>query len=151
MFKKICSILHGHSLLFIFHLFVYFIYSKLASCSDIYGTVEMLLLRFDTEDLDEVDRYLGPLAFALFIFIVVFMCCTIFISIINNGFRHIRLESKSTSNPEQDILELIFIKMKHELNGRKCKYESLEHREPLEHLCDKIDQLTFMLYKVFIN
>jgi hypothetical protein len=35
-------------------------------------------------------------------------------------------------------------------NGRKSKEnESLEHREPLEQLSDKIDQLVIVLNKVF--
>jgi polycystin 1L2 len=90
--------------------------AKIPSCSDIYHTSEMLLeillLRFDSQDLYEADTVLGPLAFALFIFIVVFICCTMVISIINNGFRDIRRNSKSSANEDQSVLLFLFVKIK---------------------------------------
>jgi hypothetical protein len=76
---------------------------------------EMLLLRFDTQDLYQADMFLGPLAFTLFIYFVVFICCTMIISIINNGFRHIRRENQKMPNRGEDVLLFIFVKMKRAL------------------------------------
>jgi polycystin 1L2 len=93
--------------------------AKIPSCSDIYHTsemlLEMLLLGFDSQDLYEADTVLGPLAFALFIFIVVFICCTMVISIINNGFRDIGRNNKSVTNQDQNVLLFVFLQIKRAL------------------------------------
>jgi hypothetical protein len=95
--------------------------SKISSCSDVYHTTEMLfemlLLRFNTQDLYQANTFLGPLVFSLFIYFLVFICCTIIISIIYNGFRHIRRQTKLISNQDQnqDVLLFILMKMKHTL------------------------------------
>ncbi len=95
--------------------------SKISSCSDVYHTTEMLfemlLLRFNTQDLYQANTFLGPLVFSLFIYFLVFICCTIIISIIYNGFRHIRRQTKLISNQDQnqDVLLFILMKIKHKL------------------------------------
>ncbi len=102
-------------------LFYLLFYSKIWTCSDVLHTAqmlfEMLLFKFDTKDLYEVEAFLGPLVFTLFIYFVVFICCTMIISIINDGFRHIRCESRSQSNEEQnqDVVLFIFRKIKRAL------------------------------------
>jgi hypothetical protein len=73
---------------------------------------EMLLFRFNSQDLYEADEFLGPFVFTLFIYFVVFICCTMFISIVNDGFRHIRSMRKTTSNQDQDILLFFIYKTK---------------------------------------
>jgi polycystin 1L2 len=103
--------------------------SKISSCSDILQTIEMLfqtlLFNFNSEDLYEADAFLGPFTFTLFVYFAVFICCTMFISIINNGFRHTRLESKSRTNQNQDVLLFIFKKIKSALGlyNQMCENE----------------------------
>lgn len=44
---------------------------------------EMTLLKFDSTDLILASTFLGPFCFSLFIIIIVFICMSMFISIIN--------------------------------------------------------------------
>ena len=71
---------------------------------------EMLLFHFNHNDLYDANEFLGPFVFTSFIYFVVFICCTMFISIVNHGFRHIRRINQTTSN--QDFLRFIFNKAK---------------------------------------
>jgi hypothetical protein len=96
--------------LIIFILFYLLFNSKILSCSNVCHTAEMLLLKFNTQDLYKANRFLGPVAFSLFIYFLVFICCTMIISIIYNSFRHIRHRDKLKSN--DDIILFIFMKMK---------------------------------------
>ena len=73
---------------------------------------EMLLLKVSVQDLYQADNVLGPLVFASFIYFLVFICFTMIISIINDGFRHIRSINKSRLNEDEDVLMFIFNKMK---------------------------------------
>ena len=47
-------------------------------------------MKFDTRELIGASAVLGPLAFALFILLVVFICLSMFLSIINESFRRAR-------------------------------------------------------------
>jgi polycystin 1L2 len=131
--------------------------AKVLSCSDVYHTIEMLfemlLLRFNIQDLYQADRFLGPLAFSLFIYFLVFICCTMIISIIYNGFRHIRRQSKLISNQDQneDVVLFIFMKMKQALGIKQNnQVECQQNKNSLEQLSNKIDQLIIILNKVLI-
>ena len=68
--------------------------SKIWSCADLLSTAQMLfeitLMKFDTSELLGADAVLGPVCFTIFIFIVVFICLSIFLSIINENFRRAR-------------------------------------------------------------
>jgi polycystin 1L2 len=100
-------------------LFYLLFVSKISSCSDVFHTIEMLfqmlLFRFNSKDLYEADEFLGPFIFALFIYFVVFIGCTMFISIINHGFRRIRRESKLITQQDQNVLLFLFRKIKRAL------------------------------------
>jgi hypothetical protein len=100
-------------------LFYLLFVAKISSCSDVFRTsqmlFQMLLFNFNSEDLYEADEFLGPFIFTLFIYFVVFIGCTMFISIINHGFRHIRHESKLTTKQDQNILLFLFRKIKRAL------------------------------------
>jgi polycystin 1L2 len=68
--------------------------SKMGSCSSLLETSQMLfemtLLAFDASELSDAATFLGPFCCSLFIFLVVFICSSMFISIINSSFRHVR-------------------------------------------------------------
>jgi len=75
-------------------LFYLLFVSKLSSCSTLFETSEMLFqmtaMKFDVHHLTEVASFLGPFCFSLFIILVVFICMSMFLSIINRSFRRAR-------------------------------------------------------------
>lgn len=79
------------SFLALFHLLFV---SKISSCATMLGTAqmlfEMLLMKFDASELTSASAFLGPLVFSLFIVVVVFICLSMFLSIINDSFRLVR-------------------------------------------------------------
>ena len=81
-------------------LFYLLFVSKIVSCATLLGTAQMLfeisLMKFDTSELIGASASVGPLAFTLFIFLVVFVCPSIFLSIINESFR--RAQENVTPN-----------------------------------------------------
>jgi hypothetical protein len=80
-------------LLFISHIFC---------CSTLLKTsqmlFEMIIMVFDANDLIEAGAFLGPFCFSLFIFLVVFVCLSMFIAIIMDNFRHAR---ENVNNSEE--------------------------------------------------
>ena len=81
--------------------------SKLASCANLLHTAQMLfemtLLKFDTGELIGAAAFLGPFCFSLFIFVVVFVCLSMFVSIISDSFRAVRDEAKLHRGNESDM------------------------------------------------
>ncbi|CAF1222396.1 unnamed protein product, partial [Adineta steineri] len=71
--------------------------SSIASCSSLLSTAQMLfettLMSFDVTDFTGADPFLGPFCFSIFIIIVVFVCLSMFISILNDGFHHVEQNS----------------------------------------------------------
>ncbi|CAF3781590.1 unnamed protein product [Rotaria sp. Silwood1] len=88
--------------------------SKLSNCSSLLQTAEMLfemtLTKFDAHELHEAAAFLGPFCFSLFIFIVVFVCMIMLLTIINDSFRFVRENAKVKSNEDQHILSFMFSK-----------------------------------------
>ena len=82
----------------VFMAFIALFYLLFAStmwhCSSVFQTAEMLfemiLMKFDATELIDASAFLGPFSFTLFIFIVVFVCMSMFLTIINDSFRHAR-------------------------------------------------------------
>lgn len=95
--------------LLLFHLI--FI-SKIWACSNLLHTAqmlfEMILMKFDSSELLAADAFLGPICFVLFIFFVVFIGMTMFISIINDSFRVVRIQSRSNTTIDQDLFAFIW-------------------------------------------
>jgi hypothetical protein len=60
------------------------------SCASLFHTAQMLfemtLMKFDASELSQA----GPFCFSLFIVIVVFICISMFLTIINDSFRRAR-------------------------------------------------------------
>ena len=95
--------------LLLFHLI--FI-SKIWACSNLLGTAqmlfEMILMKFDLSELTAADAFLGPLCFVAFIFFVVFIGMTMFISIISDSFRIVRKHAKTKNNFDHDVFAFIW-------------------------------------------
>ena len=75
-------------------LFYFLFHSKLWSCSSLFQTsimlFEMTLMKFDAYEITDAAAFLGPFCFSLFILLVVFVCLSMFITIINDSFRQAR-------------------------------------------------------------
>ncbi len=85
-------------------LFYLLFVSKLGSCSSLLGTSQMVFemasMKFDTHELSGAAAFLGPFCFSLFIILVVFVCMSMFISIINQNFRRARKNVNDKNNQE---------------------------------------------------
>jgi len=102
--------------LIVFMAFVMLFYllfvSKISSCSTFLQTTQMLfetiLMKFDATEIYAANRFLGPMSFTLFIFFVVFVGMTMFISIINDSFQQIRNDQQYRNNEDYQILNMIW-------------------------------------------
>lgn len=104
-------------LVFAFIALFYLLFStEVESCATLLSTTytlfDMFLLKFDTADFKSADPLLGPLVFASFIFILVFIGCTMFISLILDGLHLALKESNATENHDEELLTLFFEKVK---------------------------------------
>jgi hypothetical protein len=89
-------------------LFYLLFISHISSCSTMLKTAqmlfEMILLKFDTSQLIQAGTFLGPFCFCLFIFLVVFICLSMFFTIINKNFRGVR----ENITKDEEIFLLMF-------------------------------------------
>ncbi len=138
-------------------LFYFLFISKLSTCSSLFSTAvmlfEMILMQFDAYNLIDASSFLGPFCFGLFIFLVVFICLSMFIAIINESFRYVRDNMK---HQDEQIFIFMFRKFRRWI-GKKSELEMLEERDeimrntyhdPIKHFPDKIDQLLNALNRV---
>lgn len=76
--------------------------SKLQSCSSFFQTIrmlfEMILMQFPADELVQADAFLGPLALSLFVFLLIFVGLSMFMSIINEHFQVVRKETKDNQD-----------------------------------------------------
>ena len=108
--KNACKELLSFSLMFsivsiaFICLFYLLFQSKLWSAASFFQTAEMLfemtLMKFDAHELTDAAAFLGPFCFSLFILLVVFVCLSMFITIINESFRQAR---ETIMNNDQEI------------------------------------------------
>ena len=111
--KELISFSMMFSIVFISFLSLFYLLfvSEISTCSTLLHTAQMLfemsLLKFDARDLTEASAFLGPLCFSLFILIVVFVCMSMFLSIINGSFRRARDDIK---NEDEEIFAFMFDK-----------------------------------------
>ncbi|CAF4085458.1 unnamed protein product, partial [Adineta steineri] len=159
-------------------LFYLLFVSKLSSCSSLLTTAQMLfemtLIKCDASEIYGADAFLGPLCFALFMFLVVFVCLSMFLSIINDSFRHAK------DNQKEDQIILSFILMKflrwtgkvigwndnvihfYDYLGLKKASESeiqeeqdsrmrSQYSDPTDNFADRIDQLLEALDKIYVD
>jgi hypothetical protein len=95
-------------------LFYLLFLSKIWSCSSLLQTAQMLFemasMKFNINDLTEASPFLGPFCFSLFIFLVVFVCMSMLLTIIIGSFRFVRDNAKIKSNEDQHMLSFMFYK-----------------------------------------
>jgi hypothetical protein len=111
--KDLVSFLCMFSLIFMAFLSLFYLLfvSKLWNCQSLLYTAQMLMqmtvMKFSTYELQQAAPFLGPFCFSLFIFLVVFICMSMFISIIIDSFRFVRDNAKVNSNENQHILSFM--------------------------------------------
>jgi len=90
--------------------------SKLASCSNLIRTAlmlfEMTLMQFDAHELSSAGAFLGPFCFSLFIFIAVFVCMSMFLTIINESFQTTRNNIKLNQQQNEHIFSFMLHKLR---------------------------------------
>jgi hypothetical protein len=88
--------------------------SKIWDCATFLHTTQMLfeiiLMKFDATDIYAADAFLGPFCFTLFVFFVVFVGITMFISIISDSFRVVRSNKQRTHDVDNDMFAFIWKK-----------------------------------------
>ena len=103
-------------------LFYFLFNAHLKSCSSLLQTLRMLmeiiLTNFDARQLMDVASFLGPFCFSLFIFIIVFVCMNMFLSIISRSFR--RARDQVNRRNDEEIFSFTFDKF---LRWTSEKYE----------------------------
>jgi hypothetical protein len=134
-------------------LFYFLFNSKISTCSSVLETAQMLsemaTLKFDSSDLTNSARVLGPLCFSIFIVLVVFICLSMFLSIINESFQRAR---KNLNDEDEVLFSFMFNKFQRWIGWKKAIEEHHDTRtecsHPIEHLSEKIDQLSEAINRV---
>ena len=67
-------------------------------------------MKFDASEICEGDTFLGRLCFTIFVFFVVFIGMTMFISIsiISDGFRSVREKNQMSTNENVEMFEFMW-------------------------------------------
>jgi len=156
----------GFSLMFsiVFMAFISLFYllftSSIMECSSLLLTAQMLfeitLMKFDTSELMAADAFLGPVCFCLFVFLVVFVCLSMFLSILNDSFRRARDkqiidEEKLSSFMWKRFLHWTRLKRptEDELYEENDRQMRSRYFDPIEHFPDRVDQLFYVLNRLF--
>ena len=122
--KELLSFCMMFSIVFFAFLCLFYLLfnSHLWSCSSLLHTAQMLfemsLMKFDAHQLIDAAAFLGPFSFTLFILLVVFVCMSMFLSIINEGFRQAR-EDLNRCNDEKIFSFMLDKFLRWTGNGRK--------------------------------
>ncbi|UJR08983.1 hypothetical protein I4U23_013233 [Adineta vaga] len=97
-------------------LFYLLFIGKLWSCSTLLHTAqmlfEMMLMKFDAHELQDAAPFLGPFVFSLFILLIVFVCMSMFVTIVNDSFRTVRDIANGMPNEDEVVLEYMIQKFR---------------------------------------
>ena len=143
-------------------LFYLLFVSKMLDCANMLSTAQMLfeitLMKFNASEIVGADALLGPLCFTLFIFVAVFVCFSMFLSIINDNFR---LAREMNSNEEDRMLSFMWKRFLHWTRLRRPTQDEIQEErdvqmrsqycDPIENFPHQIDQLFEQLDKVEVT
>ena len=152
-------------------LFYFLFIGQVATCATLLHTAQMLfemvLMKFDAQQLIQAHPTLGPIAFCLFILLVVFVCMSMFITIVSEGFRYVRDHPQAHSGEEQEAFVYMLRRFQQWLGqfivestcassfrlglGERKGAMPEKRMTPVEHLPEKIDQLLDALHRVIIT
>ncbi|CAF0859705.1 unnamed protein product [Rotaria sordida] len=161
--KELLSFTMMFSIVFMSFLWLFYLLfvSSISSCSSVLGTAQMLfemtLMKFDTSQLIGANVFLGPVCFFLFILLVVFICLSMFLSIINDSFRRAR-ENRSE---DEKILSFMLAKFlrwtglkkatESEIQGERDLQMRSQYFDPIENFPDRMDQLCEAINRLYIS
>ena len=119
--------------LIIFAAFVILFYllftPKMRVCASLFQTAQMLfemvLLKFNASELSSGDALLGPLCLALFVFFVVFVSMTMFISIVQRSFRTTRKNGNTNENGDHEMMAYMWDRLQRSTGMRKADERDL--------------------------
>jgi hypothetical protein len=115
---------------------------------------EMTLLKFDSTQLIGAATFLGPFCFSLFIIVVVFICMSMFISIINDSYHlareHVNDNSEIFSFMFKKFLRWIGLQKPNELEIQEERDKQMrsEYLHPTDTLPIRINQLSEAIDRV---
>ncbi|CAF4036598.1 unnamed protein product, partial [Adineta steineri] len=132
------------------------------SCSSLLDTARMLfeimLMKFDAHELSEASAFLGPFCFSLFIILVIFICMSMFLSIINDSFR---LARENIDPHNQQIFSFMLKKFQRWTGLQKITDEEIqeerdtimrsEYLHPIENFPEKIDQFLDAINRLYMS
>jgi hypothetical protein len=75
----------------------------------------MTFMQFDAHELKEAAAFLGPFCFSLFILLVIFVCLSMFLSIINQSFKRAR---ENINDHNEDIYSFMYDKFLRSIGKR---------------------------------
>ncbi|CAF0777082.1 unnamed protein product [Adineta steineri] len=161
--KDIISFSFMFSIVFMSFLALFYLLfnSSIGSCSSLLSTAQMLfeitLMSFDATDFTGADPFLGPFCFSIFIIIVVFVCLSMFMSILNDGFHHV----EEIPIEDQHILSYMLKKFLNWTHLRRPNVEEIyelhdsrmhsQYVDSIENFPDKIDQLLEAIDRIYID
>ncbi|UJR17607.1 hypothetical protein I4U23_004503, partial [Adineta vaga] len=140
-------------------LFYLLFVSKIWSCSSLLHTTQMLfeiiLMKFDVSDIYAADSFLGPVCFTTFIFFVVFVGMTMFISIISDSFRIVRNSKQHSAKADSDMMEFMWKKflrwtgINKSNNDERNSQNEPQYHSAIELFPQKIDQLFDAIERIY--
>ena len=170
--KDLLSFMLMFAIVFMAFLILFYLLfiDKIWSCSTLLNTAqllfEMMLMKFNSDQLISSSSFLGPLCFSSFSLMIVFICMTMFISIINDSFTIVRNRAKYNHNEDQEILSFMLRQFQQwigtmnklnyyyyylilgltkpneiELINKRDEQMRAKYYEPIENFPNKIDQL----------
>ncbi|CAF3684254.1 unnamed protein product [Adineta steineri] len=157
--KDLISFAMMFSMVFISFMCLFYLLfvSRLGACLSLLKTSQMLfeisLMKFNTHELSEAAPFLGPFCFSFYILLVVFICMSMFLTIINHSFRRAR----ENINDNQEMFSYMLIKFQRWIGLKKVTKEErytfrrLEYFDPIEHFPDKIDQLLDAINRLYMT
>ena len=128
-------------------LFYFIFISSLRSCATLLQTARMLfemsLMKFDAHELVTAQPILGPISFALFILVIVFVCMSMFITIISESFRFVRDNAHLQSDDGRQLLAYLFRKCGHALGTLASRPLSWHARALLQVYAVDVHRINF--------
>ena len=111
--KDLLSFATMFSIVFVAFLVLFYLLfvGNLWTCSSLLHTAqmlfEMMLMKFDAQRLSEAAPFLGPFTFSMFILVVVFVCMSMFLTIINDNFRRVREQAEVNARQDQHLFSFM--------------------------------------------
>lgn len=152
------------ALLFLAFLFLFYLLfiSETFATSSFFRTgqmlFEMLLLNFDGKTLFKTETFVASICLTFFIFFVVFFGLTIFISIMQKSFRHVRQTICFENDDDSEMFAFIWNQILLNMGVKKSNINDVlekqdkrmrgKYFDPIENFPDKIDELYEVVHQL---